>query len=71
MPRGFELGISELLFSDYKWTPFCLLLVIDLYLGMVVISFSNKVYIFISISFYMHLAIYAMYINFRGVPGSL
>ena len=36
------LGISELLFSDYKWTPFCLLLVIDLYPGMVVISFSNK-----------------------------
>ena len=37
-----KLGISQLLFSDYKWTPFCLPLVNDLYPGMVVISFSNK-----------------------------
>ena len=52
-----KLGISELLFSDYKWTPFYLLLVTDFYPGMVVISFSNKLYIFISISFYMQLAL--------------
>ena len=31
-----KLGISELLFSDYKWTPFYLLLVTDFYPGMVV-----------------------------------